>query len=182
MQALRLNAYNRAGDVDEALAVYREQIDKDPEEAAYRYNYGALLLKAGRYDDAIEQLSRAVELRPDNADGQYNLGAAYLNAALAREDSIATLQEEPSQLQTDDVSLEERIEQLTTRRQELFENAVPPLERARALTKEEFADIPDKRTLRRDACRALLVAYVQTDRPGKAAQVEECTEFATSTP
>ena len=181
LQALRLNAYNRSGDVDEALSVYREQIERSPDKARYRYNYGALLLKAKRYPEAIDQLSTAVDLRPDNARGQYNLGAAYLNAALGRVDSLAAADgEEADGLpRIESLSAPER-ERLDQQRTELFEKAIPPLERARVLTEEPYTDVENKNTIRQDACRALLVAYVQTSRPNRAAQVQECTGFARS--
>jgi len=181
LQALRLNAYNRSGDVDEALSAYREQVESFPEKASYRYNYGALLLKAERYSEAIDQLAAGVELRPDNARGQYNLGAAYLNAALVRADSIAAADGDegvgvPS---IESISDDERA-QLDQRREALLEKAIPPLERARTLTEEPYAQIENKTTIREDACRALLVAYVQTSRPNRAAQVQDCTGFARS--
>jgi len=181
LQALRLNAYNRSGDVDEALSVYREQVDAAPDKARLRYNYGALLLKADRYSEAIEQLRAAVELRPDNARGQYNLGAAYLNAALVRDDSIAAADgEEGTGLPSvESLSSSER-EGIEQRRSDLFKQAIPPLERARALTQEPYTDIENENTIRQDACRALLVAYVQTNRPNRAAQVQDCTGFARS--
>ena len=181
LQALRLNAYNRSGDVDEALAVYREQIERTPNRPAHRYNYGALLLKAERYAEAIDQLRRAVELRPDHAEGQYNLGAAYLNAALVRTDSVARLRDTPADsLGETTAAVEAQIARLDQRRLELFEQAIPPLERARRLTQEQYVDLEREATLRQDACRALLVAYVQTDRPNRAAQVEQCTGLARS--
>lgn len=168
LQALRLNVYNRLGDVDEVLMAYREQVERAPEAATYRYNYGALLLKAHRYDEAIVQLTAAVDLRPQNAEGQYNLGAAYVNAALARDDSIAAIKENGPTDSTRDG--EEQIERLAERRTALFSKAVPPLDRARQISQ-------GRGTIQRDACRALLVAYVQTDRPNKAAEVEPCAGF-----
>lgn len=169
LQALRLNAYNRAGTVDRALEAYRKQVQKQPEVAAYRYNYGALLLEAERYADAIAQLEKAIEIRPAHLGSQYNLGAAYVNAALARDDSIAALEEEELSV-PDTTSKQEHIDVLTQKRDSLFEKAVRPLERARKMGGATS-------TLRRDACRALMVAYVQTNRPNRAAQVEECTGF-----
>lgn len=180
LQALRLNAYNQAGDVDEALAVYREQVEKTPTQASYRYNYGALLLKAKRYTDAIDQLSVAVEHRPDHPEGLYNLGAAYLNAALVRDDSIATLEENPDAMRDTTVTVDQRIDRLVQKRQDFFENAIPPLERARKLAEDPYLQLDGKQQLRQDACRALLVAYVQTQRSNRAGQVEDCTGLASS--
>ncbi len=180
LQALRLNAYNQAGDVDEALGVYREQVEKTPTQASYRYNYGALLLKAKRYTDAIEQLSVAVEHRPDHPEGQYNLGAAYLNAALVRDDSVATLEQAPDALRDTTVTVDQRIDRLVQKRQDFFERAIPPLERARKLAEDPYLQLDGKQQLRQDACRALLVAYVQTQHSSRAAQVEDCTGLAGS--
>ena len=175
LQALRLNAYNRAGLVDRALEAYREQIEKHPSNATYRYNYGALLLEAERYGAAIAQLDSAVALRPAHRGSQYNLGAAYVNAALARDDSIAALEEGTASPSSDTVSTEEQIERLAQKRDQFLEKAIPPLERARKMR-------GTGEPVRRDACRALMVAYVQTGRPNRAAQVESCTEFSTPDP
>lgn len=170
LQALRLNAYNRAGVVDQALEAYREQIERQPTNAAYRYNYGALLLEAERYTGAIAQLDSAVALRPSHVGSQYNLGAAYVNAALARDDSIAALEAGQAATRSDTTSREERIDALAKKREHFFQQAIPPLERARKMSTAGS-------TLRQDACRALMVAYVQTGRPNRAAQVESCTGF-----
>ncbi len=178
LQALRLNAYNRAGDLDEALAAYREQVERTPDRATYRYNYGSLLLKANRYGEAIKQLDKAIALEAGNAEGQYNLGAAYLNAALARDDSIAAIEQDSSIVQGT-LSAAEYIDRLAEKRQELFEQAISPLERARGIAEEkQRLQRKDLMQIRQDACRALLVAYVQTDRPNRAAKVENCTGFA----
>jgi Tfp pilus assembly protein PilF len=176
LQALRLNAYTQAGNVDEALDAYRKQIDKRPKNPTYRYNYGALLLEAERYDDAIEQLRTAVELKPEHVGSQYNLGAAYVNAALAQDDSIAALEKgERPEPEADTTTREQRMDTFVQKRDSLFNAAVPPLERAR-----KMGDASG--TIQRDACRALLVAYVQTRRPNKAAQVEGCTDFSQAKP
>ena len=169
LQSLRLNAYNQAGRVDRTLEAYRKQIEKQPNVATYRYNYGALLLEAERYADAIAQLEKAIEIRPAHFASQYNLGAAYVNAALARDDSIAALEDGDMSV-PDTTERQERIEVLTQKRQSLFEQAIPPLRRARKMGDATSA-------IRRDACRALMVAYVQTNRPNRAAEVETCTGF-----
>lgn len=168
LHALRLTAYNQAGNVDQALLAYREQIQEAPANPSYRFNYGSLLLKARRYIDAIPELRRAVDLRPHHVQSQYNLGAAYLNAALVRDDSITTLRNRMTQEEGGEQITFQQIDSLTQKRQSLFKQAVPPLERARQMTE-------DTNDIHQDACRALLVAYVRTNRPNKAGQVEDCT-------
>jgi hypothetical protein len=127
-----------------------------------------------------------------------------MNAALIRDDSIAALEKRKKALRSpsvdtlasdtlasdtlatdttvagtptldnatsDTTELDQRIQILVQRREELFREAISPLERVRKMD-----DTPS--TIRQDACRALMVAYVQTNRPRRAAQVEECTGFS----
>lgn len=171
LQSLRLNAYNQAGATDKAMEAYREQIEENPDNATYRYNYGSLLLNAERHEEAIEQLSRAAELEPNNVKAQYNLGAAYVNRAVAFDDSLAALEDSVRQAERDFTDEEEeRIRELAQKRQTAFENAIPPLERARQLSSEGD-------DYRQDACTALFQAYVQTEQEDRAAQVEECAGY-----
>ncbi len=171
LQGLRLTVYNQVGNADQALEAYRKQIEKEPDNLRYRYNYGALLLEAERYQRAIAQFERAIEIQPDHAGSQYNLGAAYMNAALARDDSIAALEKQTQAASSDTTDQQEKINALVQKRDSLFKQSIPPLERARQMTGISG-------TIRQDACRALMVVYVQTGQPGRAAQVEKCTGFA----
>jgi tetratricopeptide (TPR) repeat protein len=150
------------------MEAYRQQIEKNPENARYLYNYGSLLLNADRYDEAAEQLARAVELDPDDPKKQYNLGAAYLNKGVAMQDSLVSMRDsvmakdrEPTQEEA------QMIKSLDEQRRQLFRDAIPPLERARQLSSpgDQY---------RQNACSALLQAYVQTEQTEKAEQVEEC--------
>ena len=177
-----LNAYNQAGETEKAMAAYREQIEENPENVTYRYNYGSMLLQADRLDEAIEQLQRAVELEPGNVKAQYNLGAAYSNQARRVQDSLQTLNDslrsisqqavdenrEPTAEEKRMVNeLDKQIQALTEQKQELFREAIPPLERAR-----QMADTDG--SFRQDACAALVTAYVQIEQVQKAQQYEEC--------
>lgn len=174
LQALRITAYNRAGRIDDLLEAYRKQIENAPKTATYRYNYGSLLVKAHRFSEAIEQLTRAVEIQPNHRKSQFNLGVAYFNAARAHGDSIRTLQDDTTQVQNE-VKRDRRVAELRKERRALLKNAIPPLERARKMG-DSSGRMP------RDACRALLTAYVQTDRPNRALQVEECSQFVEPRP
>ena len=177
-----LNAYNQAGETEKAMAEYRQQIEENPENVTYRYNYGSMLLQADRLDDAIEQLQRAVELEPGNVKAQYNLGAAYSNKARRVQDSIQTVNDslrsisqqavdenrEPTAEEERMVNeLDKQLQALTEQKQELFRQAIPPLERAR-----QMADTDG--SFRQDACSALVTAYVQIEQVQKAQQYEEC--------
>lgn len=177
-----LNAYNRAGETEKAMAAYREQIDENPNNVTYRYNYGSMLLQADRYNEAIDQLQKAVDLEPGNVKAQYNLGAAYSNKARIVQDSITTLNDslksisqqaveenrEPTAQEKKMVNeLDSQLKELTERKQKLFRQAIPPLERARQMSDSDGS-------FRQDACSALVTAYVQIEQVKKAQKYEQC--------
>lgn len=164
----RLNALNQTGDTTRAMQAYRQQIEQNPEDATYRYNYGSLLLNADRYDEAIEQLKKAVEYDPNDPKKQYNLGAAYLNQGVTLQDSLVSVRDSVM-AKNQQPTEEERnmITELNKQRLEFFENAIPPLERARQLSGSDGR-------YRQSACSALLQAYVQTEQTDKAEEVEAC--------
>lgn len=172
VQSQLLNAYVQAGKVEEAMNVYKEAVEKEPDNKLYRYNYGSLLLEAGRYDEAIEHLKKATELDPEYANAFYNLGAAYINKAvdvndraIALDDSLRANRSKLSREQQQ--QLEGEIARLVEERRQLFTQAIPPLERARALMEARGENV-------QPICRALFQAYVQTDQTEKAKEVEAC--------
>lgn len=176
IQSLLLNAYNAAGQTEQAIQAYQDQVENNPNNALYLYNLGSLLLNEDRYDEAIEYLQRAVEAEPSNANAQYNYGAAHVNKAVAINDSIATL-EDSLRTNEEDLSesqaqeMESTIQDLAEQRQQLFQDAIPPLERARQLAGADSQN-------RRGICRALFSAYVQTEQQDKAEEVQECAGFS----
>ena len=168
LQNFRLNALNQTGDTERAMQAYREQIERNPKDATYRYNYGSLLLNSDRYDAAAKQLEQAVELDPKDPKKQYNLGAAYLNKGVALQDSLVSLRDSLMAKERNPTEEERKlVKKLDDQRLSLFERAIPPLERARQLSG------PNGR-YRQSACSALLQAYVQTEQTEMAEKVEEC--------
>jgi tetratricopeptide (TPR) repeat protein len=168
LQNQRLSALNSTGNTEKAMQAYRQQIERNPENARYRYNYGSLLLNSDRYDEAIEQLSEAVKLDSDDPKKQYNLGAAYLNKGVVLQDSLVSVRDsvmaqnrKPTQEEA------QMIEDLDEQRLQFFQNAIPPLERARQLSGANGQ-------YRQNACSALLQAYVQTEQTDKAEDVKQC--------
>jgi len=158
------------GKPQRVLQAYRRQIERNPENATYRYNYGSLLLKSDRYDAAAEQLKKAVELDPDDPRKQYNLGAAYLNKGVVLQNRLVSVRD--SILAKNRNPTEEevrRMKGLDQQRLQLFQNAIPPLEQARQLSGAGGQ-------YRQSACSALLQAYVQTEQKEKAQEVEDCAE------
>jgi tetratricopeptide (TPR) repeat protein len=174
LQSLLLNAFNRTDDKDRAMEAYRESIEKNPNNAEFRYNYGSLLLSVERYDEAIEQLRRASDLDSDNPRVYFNLGAAHINKAAAIDDSITTIEDEAREADRDMTDSEnEKLDELVAERTKMFEDAIPPLERAYQMTStgDEY---------RQDICRALFQVYVNTDQQDKAEQVESCAGMSDS--
>jgi tetratricopeptide (TPR) repeat protein len=172
IQSLLLNAYNAAGQTEQAIAAYREQVQNNPNNALYLYNLGSLLLNEERYDEAIQYLGRAVEQDPSNANAQYNYGAAHVNKAVAVNDEIAALEDslrsnEQEMADAEAQQLNSQIESLAEERTELFQDAIPPLERALELTESSSPN-------RQGICRALFSAYVQTEQQDEAEEIQEC--------
>lgn len=177
-----LNAYNQAGQTEKAMAEYQEQIEKNPNNATYRYNYGSMLLQADRYDKAIEQLQKAVELAPDNVKAHYNLGAAYSNKArqvqkqlTMIEDSLRSITEEAMSENREPTDEERRMvneldqtkKNLRKQKKALFEKAISPLKEAHKMSGADGS-------FRKDACTALVTAYVQTEQMSEAKKYEDC--------
>ena len=171
MQSLLLNAFNQMGDTERAMQAYRDQIEKNPNNAQFRYNYGSMLLNADRYDDAIEQLKKASEIRSDDAKIFYNLGAAHINKAAAIDDSITTIEDRAREADREVTSEEEAmLDDMVQQRRTQFSEAIPPLEKALQLSESGSQ-------YRTDICRALFQSYVNTEQDEKASRLERCAGF-----
>ena len=175
LQAELLNAYIRADQIDRAMEVYSEAVANEPDNELYRYNYGSLLLNAERYDEAIEQLERAVELDPEYGSAWYNLGASYVNKAYAVNEQVGemddALRAERANLNEQEIqSREAEIDAMVEERRGLYEQAIPPLERALNLMQTAGEDATR-------VCQALFGAYVQTGQQEKAEQLSECAGY-----
>lgn len=176
VQAQLLQAYVLAGQMDRAMDFYRQAVEREPGNAVYRYNYGSLLLQAEQYDEAVEQLREAVALDAENSNAQYNLGAAYINQAVSVNERIREmddrLREERGTLSREQIQAREtEIDGLVQQRTQLFEVAIPALERARELAtlSGESATGP---------CRALFQAYTNTRQTEKAQAVAACAGYS----
>jgi tetratricopeptide (TPR) repeat protein len=68
------------GKLEEAIALYRAALARDPNDAVTRSNLGTALVAKGQLDEAIAQYRAALDLAPNDADSHYNLA----NALMAR--------------------------------------------------------------------------------------------------
>jgi tetratricopeptide (TPR) repeat protein len=66
------------GKLDEAIALYRAALTRDPNDAVTRSNLGTALASKGQLDEAIIEYRRALDLAPNDADALYNLGNALM--------------------------------------------------------------------------------------------------------
>ena len=64
------------GEVEKALAHFRESARLEPDSPAAQYNVGTTLLRLGALDEAVARFERALRLDPDYAPVHNNLGAA----------------------------------------------------------------------------------------------------------
>jgi Tfp pilus assembly protein PilF len=68
------------GFYDQAAIYYKRYLDKMPDNADARVDYGVTLFEGGHTQDAIAQLTQALKMNPKHQIGYFNLGIVYLNA------------------------------------------------------------------------------------------------------
>jgi tetratricopeptide (TPR) repeat protein len=66
------------GKLDEAIALYRAALARDPNDALTLSNLGTALVAHGQLEEAIAQYRRALDLAPNDADNHYNLANALM--------------------------------------------------------------------------------------------------------
>ena len=80
------------GRVEEAIARYRELVQRDPAHVAGHNKLGFALIQAGRSQDAVATLERARTLQPDNPETHNNLGLALMQAGRVG-DAVSSLEQ-----------------------------------------------------------------------------------------
>jgi tetratricopeptide (TPR) repeat protein len=73
---LKARAQAESGDVDGAIATYRELLATDDSDVWGLNNYGVLLLDRGEFEEALGPLARLVQVRPTSPLFQNNFGMA----------------------------------------------------------------------------------------------------------
>ena len=77
------------GRVDEAIALYRESIARNPDNAVAHSNLGTAYASAGRFVEAIAEHRRALELAPQDAEGHFNLANTLVRTGRLEESLAA---------------------------------------------------------------------------------------------
>lgn len=73
---LKARAQSESGDVDGAMATYRDLLVRDDADVWGLNNLGVLLLDRGQFEEALGPLARVVQVRPTSPVFQNNLGMA----------------------------------------------------------------------------------------------------------
>ena len=117
-----IDAYERAGMSEKAMALTKNAVETDPNNKVFRYAYGVFLLKQDDFEGSIAQFEKAVEIDPDYSDAVYNLGVAYLNWGV-------TLKNKEDQ-KAEEAARKGRNAKMDKTFQDKFRAAVPHLEKA----------------------------------------------------
>ena len=70
-------AFHDAGDLDRAIAAYKESLSLNPLQADAHNNIGVSYFYRGDVDTAITHFKHAIKIDPSRSDAHYNLGIAY---------------------------------------------------------------------------------------------------------
>jgi Flp pilus assembly protein TadD len=66
------------GDLETAVAAFRQAVEEDPEDPGHRRILAATLQQAGRIDESIEVYRETLRLAPDDSTVLYNLASAWM--------------------------------------------------------------------------------------------------------
>ncbi len=66
-----------AGDYENAIEYYIEEIKKSPTDVHLRNNLGIAYIRLARYDDAFREFQKTIAIDPNYAKAHYNLGLVY---------------------------------------------------------------------------------------------------------
>jgi tetratricopeptide (TPR) repeat protein len=66
------------GDVEGAIACYKQALSLKPDSPQAYYNLGLVLNDLGKHAEAVKALRRAIELKPDYTEAHYDLGNGLL--------------------------------------------------------------------------------------------------------
>ncbi|MEX0731109.1 MAG: tetratricopeptide repeat protein [Aquisalimonadaceae bacterium] len=82
LEAHAMHAYH--GDRnEEALGLYREIVELDPEHVQARYRVGNLLAEQGDLEGAMQRYGEVLNRRPDHADARHNLALVHIRHGAA---------------------------------------------------------------------------------------------------
>jgi tetratricopeptide (TPR) repeat protein len=126
-QLLEAREHHQAGRLAQAEEIYKQILNRQPDNAAVLSKLGAALAGQGKLAETLTQLQRAIELDPDLVEAHNNLGAAF--QILGQLDDSATALRRAIAISPDHVSAHVNLGN-TLKRQGMVEDAVTSYERA----------------------------------------------------
>ncbi|MBL7977585.1 MAG: tetratricopeptide repeat protein [Bacteroidetes Order II. Incertae sedis bacterium] len=138
------DAYRKSGQADRALASYKAQDGKNPNDFDNLLRWGNLLLQLDRFDEAMPILERALALKSEDENAVYNIGIAYFNKAAAVNKLMVELKPDETQ----------KFNTLKADRDGFFRKAMPLLEKVRAQNTAAKRD-------NKQICQSLFSIYAQ---------------------
>ncbi|MEM9680558.1 MAG: tetratricopeptide repeat protein [Bacteroidota bacterium] len=121
------NVHLKMGNRDKFKSLMEEATMKDPDNAELQYNLGVLAAEGGNVEEAKKYYAKAIELKPDYSDAHINMSVAILEGE-------AAIVEEMNNLGTSSAD-NKRYDELKEERTNLYNSAVPYLEKALELNK-----------------------------------------------
>jgi len=115
------DVYYRMGDKEKYNELMQEIVKKNPNDPNVYYNLGVTAAELGDNEQAIEYYEKALEIDPDMTNARMNIVVAIL----AKERSIIDEMNELGMSEEDN----KRYEELEEERKEIYEQAVPYLEK-----------------------------------------------------
>ena len=134
------NVHLKMGNRDKFKDLMEEATSKDPGNAELQYNLGVLAAEGGNPEEAKKYYQKALDLNPKYVDAQINMAVVIL-------DGEAALVEEMNKL-GNSAADNRRYDELKDKRSELYRSAVPYLQKALELKKNNI-----------DAARTLMNIY-----------------------
>ncbi len=99
--------------LEEAVALIREAVAKEPENGAFRDSLGWAYFKLGDLDDAISELEKAAEFIPDDSDVREHLGEAYFKKGGEFTAKALVQWEKALEIKPNNTMLQQRLEELS---------------------------------------------------------------------
>ena len=123
------NMYYKANDMANYKRVVNEMISKDPNNPQLYYNLGVASKKNGEIEEASKYYDKAIELKPDYVEALINKSQIILSGE-------AAIIEEMNGLGTSDADYD-RYDELKEVKNELYKDALPYLEKALNVRKDD---------------------------------------------
>ena len=126
LQVYELNATLSNGDVQQSIDKFEKALVDDPSNSSILFNLGVLYDRILNTEKAKEYYAKAIVINPNYGDAYFNIGVMYFNQGVAMNKKMNAVDEK--------VDKDGKIyEGLKKERDDLFQKALPNLEKAYAI-------------------------------------------------